>query len=311
MPAEESRPEASGSAGREDPDGPRHDAWFHARAAGWKRAVARMVAFGNQALDALPPMRWAYRRQLFASLDWSAVELELGPEAAGLDGLRIAFLSDLHAGSYLRAGDLDELFRQLAARAPDLVLFGGDLVHTRAWEVELYEGPLRRLAPPLGMFAVPGNHERFRGLSLDAWIGRIEQFGVEVLLNRGTRIARGGASLWLAGVDDLTEGRPDLDAALAGRADGEPTVLVSHHPDLFPEAAGRGIELTLSGHTHGGQIAPFGWVPVRHSAQGFDRGAHRIGASRLHVGRGIGAVVLPLRLGARPELPIVTLRCRR
>src|SRR5690606_3901908 len=135
-----------------------------------------------------------------------------------------------------------------------------------------------------------------------------ERAGVQVLCNRGVRLARGRASLWLCGVDDLTEGRPDVDAALAGRDAGEPCVMLSHHPDLFPEIAERGVDLTLSGHTHGGQIAPFGLVPIRHSAHGYDRGAFARDGSRLYVGRGIGAVILPLRIGAAPELPIITLR---
>lgn len=286
----------------------RRDTWFHDRTRPWKRALARVVAQCNRALDAFPPCRWAYREQLFRTLEWTGLDLSVGPAQAGLDGTTAVFLSDLHAGSYLGEHELDRLFREVAARQPDLVLFGGDLVHTRRWELDAYARPMQRLSPPLGVFAVPGNHERFRGLSVDAWRRQLEDWGVRVLWNEGVRIERNGASLWLGGIDDLTEGAPDVEAALSGRRPGEPALVLSHHPDMFPELAARGVDLTLSGHTHGGQIAPFGIVPVRHSDHGFHRGSYRRDRGRLYVGCGIGAAILPLRVGARPEVPVVTVR---
>ena len=97
----------------------------------------------------------------------------------------------------------------------------------------------------------------------------------------------------------------DVAAAFDGRRTDEPAWVLSHHPDLFGELAEQGADLVLAGHTHGGQVAPFGRVLVRHSALGFDRGEFRSGASRMVVGRGIGAAILPLRIGARPEVLVV------
>jgi predicted MPP superfamily phosphohydrolase len=137
-----------------------------------------------------------------------------------------------------------------------------------------------------------------------------QQHGVQVLLNRGCRVQHGDGSLWLCGVDDLTEGAPDLAAALHGRRCGEPAVLLSHHPDFFFEAAAVDVDLQLSGHTHGGQIRIGGWAPIHHSRFGYERGWFSENGCRLYVGRGVGATFLPLRIDAPPEIPLVTLRCR-
>ena len=126
-----------------------------------------------------------------------------------------------------------------------------------------------------------------------------------MLFRSGVRIEHGNSSLWLCGVDDLTEGAPDLRAALQGRRPGETTVLLSHHPDFFFEAAAADVDLTLSGHTHGGQIRVGGRAPIHHSRFGYEQGWFQEGNCRLYVGRGIGVTVLPIRIDAPPEIPMV------
>ncbi|MDA0933888.1 MAG: metallophosphoesterase [Planctomycetota bacterium] len=287
------------------------DSWFTARAGRVRRTIAGLVARTNRLLDAVPGTRSLYERQLFRSLSWTHLDLEVDDQHAGLDGLRFAFLSDLHAGSYLSGAGLERLFALVAELKPDAVLLGGDLVHTRPAEFRLYDRAIERVAPSLGVFAVPGNHERFPGIGLERFHAWALGHGIRVLRNEGTRIGRGRASLWLCGVDDLGEGDPDLGAALAGRNPGEPTLLLSHHPDLFHAAAEHDVRWTLAGHTHGGQVAPFGWMPVRHSKLGFDRGRHRSGGSELYVGRGLGAAIIPLRVHARPEIVVARVGIRR
>ena len=176
--------------------------------------------------------------------------------------------------------------------------------------VEKLSSALALLSPPLGLLAVPGNHEFDDGPDLSAWRSSLEAEGVRVLRNEGTLLRRNGAPVWAAGVDDLTHGVPDLDAALAGCPEETPILLLSHHPDLFPEAADVGIDLTLSGHTHGGQVVWSGREPTSHSPGGFYRGhfSDESGRSRLYVGRGAGTTLLPIRVGATPEVPVITLR---
>jgi uncharacterized protein len=110
------------------------------------------------------------------------------------------------------------------------------------------------------------------------------------LRNRGVVVQRGAARLYVAGVDDTWTSRDDLDRALRDRPEGAPTVLLAHDPDLFPQAHARGVELTLSGHTH--------WTA----------GLYRQGRSWLYVNRGVGTTGPPARLGAPPELAVITLR---
>src|SRR5262249_39556081 len=129
--------------------------------------------------------------------------------------------------------------------------------------------------------------------------------GVTLLKNRGLRVSCNGSSLWLCGVDDLTEGEPRLVDALAGRRAGEASLLLSHHPDLFREASARGVDLQLSGHTHGGQVRFLGWSPLHHSRFGYIEGLHERGSSRLYVGRGAGVTALPIRIGTRGEITLL------
>ncbi len=274
-----------------------------------RRVIASATAAVNRFLDLLPIGHWVHRR-IHRRLELPELTLWLREGVRGLDGLRIAFVSDVHAGSFLGEEDLTRVFERLQAASPDLVLFGGDLINTREREILLFRRPLACLRPRYGMFAVPGNHDHFFGPDIGLWQSFLQDNGVEVLMNRGCRIEHGGGSLWLCGVDDLTEGAPDLAAALVGRREREPAVLVSHHPDFFFEAAAVDVDLQLSGHTHGGQIRIGGWAPIHHSRFGYERGWFVENDCRLYVGRGVGVTVLPLRIDAPPEIPIVTLRCR-
>ncbi|MFO1031777.1 MAG: metallophosphoesterase [Planctomycetota bacterium] len=272
-----------------------------------RRLVATGVAAVNRLLDRLPPLHWLQRR-VRRHTELTELELTLRSGVSGLDGLRLAFVSDVHAGSFCTADDLCELFDRVMAARPDVVLLGGDLINTRERELLLFEPALRTLRPRLGVFAVPGNHDHFFGLDIGLWRSFLEGHGVAVLENRGVRLEHGGGSLWLCGVDDLTEGTPDLAAALAGRRPGETAVLLSHHPDFFFEAAAVDVDLQLSGHTHGGQVRIAGWAPIHHSRFGYERGWFVENDCRLYVSRGTGVTVLPLRIDAPPEVPIVTLR---
>lgn len=274
-----------------------------------RRFLARATAAVNRTLDALPPGRWIH--SFFCpQAEIHEVEIELSRGRRGLDGLRIAFLSDLHAGSFLDGDELRELFAAVQRQEPDLVCFGGDLINTRERELLLYSDALPELNPRLGVFAVPGNHDHFFGNGLGLWESFLESHGVRVLNNRGQRVEVDGASLWVAGVDDLTEGVPDLELALDGAREDEPVLLLAHHPDFFFEAAAVDVDLTLSGHTHGGQVRFGKWVPLHHSKFDWIEGQHTVCGSQLYVGRGVGVTFLPIRLGARAEVPILTLRVR-
>lgn len=247
---------------------------------------------------------WLHER-LLARLEVSLVDVALPGPAARIEWPTIAFLSDAHAGHYMTAADLERLAELLAGLQPDLVCLGGDLINQHEKELLHLAPLLARLRAPLGVFAVPGNHDYIRPGELGAWSAFLEARGVTILRNRGVRLQHRDASLWLCGVDDLTEGEPRLVDALSGRRAGEASLLLSHHPDLFREASARGVDLQLSGHTHGGQVRFFGWAPLHHSRYGYVQGLHERGSSRLYVGRGAGVTALPLRIGTRGEIALL------
>ena len=286
--------------------------------------IARTISGAFERIRELPPGRWSHRR-LCDRLEFSAYDVSLARGSTELDGLEIVFLSDVHAGFYAAREDCDRLADRVAALEPDMVCLGGDLIATRCRHLEHLDRFLSVLDPPLGKFAVPGNHEvfyfdRFPADRADprppsgsatalGWRAYLEERGVRVLVNEGVRIERGGASFWLGGVDDLEEGRPDIRAALAGRAEGELTILLSHHPDYFSKSVEHDVDLQVSGHTHGGQIRIFGWAPVTHSLCGYVSGLYRDGDAQMFVSRGVGVSLVPVRIGAPAEVATIRLRC--
>lgn len=248
-------------------------------------------------------------------------------ERAALPGLRsplrAAFLTDLHYGLYVGAGQVRGWVDAANAERPDVVLLGGDFLDTRT---DADPAPLltelSRLRAPLGAYGVWGNHDygsfgryapRWRGPARRDWPQRQRDMtqafaaaGVTLLRDEG-RAAR--EDLWVGGVDDFWFGQPDPARALAGAGE-RATLLLSHNPDILPELPGR-AGLALCGHTHGGQVrlpligAPM--IPSRYGqryAMGWVTGAH---ATPAYVSRGLGTSGVPFRNLCPPEVTLLTL----
>jgi hypothetical protein len=231
----------------------------------------------------------------------------------GLDGLRIAVVADIHLGPVLGRRHAERIVRLINEQDADLVAIVGDLVDGTVEQLGEAAAPLRDLVNTHGSFFVTGNHEYYSGAA--PWLRELARLGVHPLANERAEIRASGNSgvLDLAGVNDLTGANvrdgtstgPDYDRALGGRDPGRPVVLLAHQPVQVHEAARRGVDLQLSGHTHGGQMFPFHAVvrarqPVLH-------GLHRFGDTRLFVTRGAGFWGPPVRVGAPPEIAIVRL----
>jgi len=225
-----------------------------------------------------------------------------------LDGYRIGQLSDVHCGPHVPEGRVASWVARLNALELDLVTVTGDLITHGSSHVEAVARALGGLRAKDGAFACMGNHDYFT--DGEHLVRQLRRNGLTVLRNEGTVIQRNGARLYVAGVDDTWTSRADLERALEARPEGAPTVLLAHDPNLFPEAHSRAVELTLSGHTHGGQLGVPG-VP-RFSLARFitvwTAGLYRRGRSWLYVNRGAGTTGPPVRLGAPPELAVITLR---
>jgi uncharacterized protein len=223
--------------------------------------------------------------------------------------LRVAFLTDLHLGPFIAAPRLRRWVELARSEAPDLVVLGGDLVdaHGPTDPNELAQ-PLAPLEAPLGCFTVWGNHDhrRFREAGgLGALDRALHSVGIRPLRNEGVVVRD---DLFLAGLDDLRNGRPDLRTALAGRGEGRATLFVSHNPDVLPEVP-LDVDLTLCGHTHGGQIRlPGIGAVVTSSRYGRRFVAGWVAApARGYVSRGLGVGVVPMRLDCPPELTVLDL----
>ena len=249
-------------------------------------------------------------RRALAGPELRRVEVPLARWPRGLDGFRIVQLSDLHLGPLLDRRFAASLAERVNALAPDLVVVTGDLVDGGVRRVGAEVEPLAALRARHGVWFVTGNHDYYSGA--DDWVARMEALGWRALRNQRVVIEADGGRFELAGVDDhhgaLIEpgGGEDLARALAGRDGTLPLVLLAHDPATFRRAARAGVDLQLSGHTHGGQIWPFRWA-VRLTVPWVE-GLHRVGASTLYVSRGTGFWGPPMRLGAPAEITELVLR---
>lgn len=222
-----------------------------------------------------------------------------------LDGFTIVQLTDLHAGLTIGRGFVADVVERVMALAPDLIAVTGDVVDGSVAELRDRVAPLADLRAAHGVYLVTGNHEYYSGVG--PWLRELERLGMHPLRNQRVRITRGAASFDLAGVDDHTAAGfggghgADYAAALDGRDRSLPTVLLAHQPRQVRAAAEHGVELQLSGHTHGGQLWPWHYI-VRAQQGGLVAGRYRHGDTELYVCRGCGYWGPPVRLGAPPEL---------
>jgi hypothetical protein len=216
-----------------------------------------------------------------------------------LAGFKLVQISDVHVGPLLRKDWLAHVVASIRGIEPDAVAITGDLVDGSVHELREHVAPLAELRPPRGVFFVTGNHEYYSGV--EDWYAHLPTLGVRPLRNQRAELAPG---LAIAGIEDPT-GSPDLAKALEGHDPSQALVLLAHQPRQFAEAARRSVPLTLSGHTHGGQIWPFSWVVAL--AQPYVAGLHRRGDSQLYVSRGTGFWGPPLRVFAPPEITLFKL----
>ncbi len=255
-------------------------------------------------------------------------------------GLRVAALADLHCGSaHMPLARIDEIVALTHALEPDVIVLLGDYVTTRHQNThllgpKLWSGALARLRAPLGVYSILGNHEYWDDPEVQRR-GHGEPFaklalldvGIPVLENSAVRLVKDGHPFWIAGLGDqiafktgydrtsggLYRGLDDLPGTLRQVSDGAPVILLAHEPDIFadvpPRTDATNLAVTLSGHTHGGQVSLMGWTPYIPSQYG-SRYAHgRIteNGHDLIVSAGLGTSGIPVRFGVPPEIVVLDL----
>jgi len=324
-------------------------------------AVGSLEWFSRPAMAALPVAQWARvepaRHTVFRYAAWLAgglpflaavygatagrlcsrvvtVDVPLPHLPPGLDGLRIVQLSDIHIGDFMSRAAIRRAVDMSNAVQPDLAVLTGDLISNEHDPLEDCIMELSRLRAPLGVWGCHGNHERWSGVEAQGQ-ALFARYGMHMLRQQCVELSWCGERFNVIGVDDQREharpGEPSSllrsIAALVRR--DMPNMLLSHNPDTFPRAAALGIELSLAGHTHGGQLRcrlghrqwspaslltpfavglyrlPFG--PATPPARE-ERAAHPPPCAFLYVNPGLGTFGLPLRLGMPPEITLLTLR---
>jgi len=289
----------------------------------WAACLA-FIAFGPLALV----MGWLLRLPASVSLGTSGLLcLALGLRAVwrtpavhrvtlhfpqlppALDGYRISQISDIHCSAFAPEERVRDWVRRVNALQADLIAVTGDLIGSGPSHIPAVARALAGLRAPDGAFAVMGNHDYFG--AGEELARALKDARLRLLRNAAAEVRRGDATLLVVGVDDTWTGRSDLAGALGRRPAGAFAVLLAHDPDLFEQAASLEVPLTLSGHTHGGQLAvPFlsRRLNLARLVTRYTAGLYRKGRSFLYVNRGAGTTGPPIRIGARAEISLFTLR---
>lgn len=279
------------------------------------RVSATAAAAGALAVGADAAV-WEPNHPKLVELD---IPLERLPEA--WDGFRIVQLSDIHYDDHFCVIPLRRAVDIVNKLKPDLLVLTGDFVtappfarrsrqkkNKAAAEIEPCAAILRRMRAANGTMAVLGNHDALA--YSERVTGTLQSRGIDVLNNRALPLEKDGKRLWIAGVEDVLEGSPDLDSTLRVIPADEPVVLLAHEPDFADHAARYRVDLQLSGHSHGGQVliplvgAP--WLPPL--GRKYPAGLRRIGKMALYTNIGLGTIRVPVRWNCPPEITSITLR---
>jgi predicted MPP superfamily phosphohydrolase len=238
------------------------------------------------------------------------VEIPVANLPVGLDGLRLLHLSDIHLSAFLSEKDLARVIDSANELRPHLALITGDLITTGGDPLAACLRQIARLRADAGILGCMGNHEHYAQVE-DLTEREGARLGIPFLRGRARTLRFGGAVLNVAGVDYQRSKREYLPGAERLVLPGAYNVLLSHNPDVFPVAVAKGYDLTLAGHTHGGQVS----VEILNQSINAARfltpfvyGLYRRGAAAEYVTRGIGTIGIPARIGAPPEIALVRLR---
>ena len=226
-----------------------------------------------------------------------------------LQGLRLVQLSDIHIGDFFTASDVSRVVDAANNLRADIVFVTGDLISTKWDPLDRCLLELSRLKSSAGIWGCLGNHEQHQ--KIEAYTTRKAlEFDIRFLRQQSVPLQFGQSKINLVGVDHQRHDRPYLEGAQQLVAPGQFNLLLSHNPDVFPVAARQGFDLTLAGHTHGGQInLPLGGanLNIADLVTPYTKGFYKLPNSSLYVNCGLGTIGVPVRLGAPPEITVIRL----
>lgn len=230
---------------------------------------------------------------------------------ASFDGARIVFISDVHAGPHFSRARVARLVDRVNALQPDIIILGGDYVGGKRGGAEAFYPEAARLRAPLGVYAVLGNHDSWE--AAETARSGLQDADIALLENEMVLVEKDSTALFLAGLEDLQTGRPDISLIASGVVPTGLAILVSHNPDVFADQlpAHEGVfDIALAGHLHGGQVTFFGrsalWVPSAYGNR-YRQGWREEADTQILVSRGVGTVDLPMRFFSPPEIHLITL----
>jgi predicted MPP superfamily phosphohydrolase len=267
----------------------------------------RFMQAGLRALAATPVMVSGYGA-LYESNGCRIEEVRLSLDASRRfdPPLKVVQVSDIHSGLFMTPAQMRHCAETVQQLQPDLFVLTGDFISNSVAYLSPCVKEMARVQARYGSFAVLGNHEHWYAKPEEVF-AIFEGGGIPVLQNVHRVLETDRGPVGLVGIDDLRFGLPDLEQALHGLDPKLPRILLSHRPEVFPQAAARKIALTLSGHYHGGQIkvSLLGVdFSLAHLLSPYPEGLYRLGSCHLYVNRGLGTTGTPVRLNAPPEITL-------
>ncbi|HKP70258.1 MAG TPA: metallophosphoesterase [Pyrinomonadaceae bacterium] len=241
-----------------------------------------------------------------SSLSLERVEIKLDRLPKKLDGFRIIHLSDIHHSPFTNLEHIERAVKIANRLKPEMFVLTGDYVSHEKKYIAPVAKVLGELSAAYGTYACLGNHDHWTDAAQVA--KKFRDAGIHMLVNEGFRFEARESSFWLAGVDDHMVGRTDLAAALKGSFPDEMKLLLAHNPIILRQATRFGVDLTLSGHTHGGQVKVRDPEKKPLTRRRLTSGLHQRKESQIYITRGIGTVVLPIRYQCPPEISLLELR---
>lgn len=278
-------------------------------------SVSRRTFLKTASSYGLPLFPANYRSSRFLT----NCEIEVSPHTITLrhlppafDGFRIVHLTDIHHSKYVSFNAVYRMIALANRQRPDLVFLTGDYVTWSKKYITPVAEALRHLKARYGVFGVLGNHDMRVGA--EDVTQALRWAGIEMLRNASAQIQRFGQTLWVTGVDEYSYGQSDLALALKGLPPSAPRILLAHNPEIIAEATEHQVDFVAAGHTHGGQVKLPGLRSLNsltQPTQEFLEGFVSSGRTQMYISRGLGKVIVPLRVKCPAEIPVYTFKAVR